>query len=351
MKFLRIHLCIFSMILACVNIGNCGDLPQTNEALRARYETKNNGLTQEDIAYFLFEAIRLNDREMVKTIKNPPLQKRTIGNKTNPTPSNKSIEEVLKAILDRSGDLSGIDGYLEVFGINEVTQEVVNGSFSEFTRENNTGMCKLLLQQDIKPDQETMNAAFIKFAEKGNSEMCRLLMEQDIKPDQDTVDKMNKAFFQKCSISNLQREEEKHDEIDEACIRALNHTEHAEQNEIDEVLIKSIENKNDRAVKIIIEKYQPSIAKINKGLKKAASYENSIGRDLARMNGTVLQGQAQRRLDEKIARAEKDRKSANKICTILINNKVTPPSDDSLKKAEEAGCGRKISATRNASAG
>jgi hypothetical protein len=145
----------------------------------------------------------------------------------------------------------------------------------------------------------------------------------------------------------------KHDEIDEACISALNNTEHAEQGKIDEVLIKAIENKNDRAVKIIIEKYQPSLAKINKGLEKAASYENSIGRDLARLDDKLekAQGLEKSVLDTKIARAEKDRKSANKICTILINNEVTPPSEDSLRKAEEAECGRKISATSNAPTG
>jgi hypothetical protein len=206
MKFLYTYACL---ILLFSTTGNCGDLPQTNEALRERYETKNNGLTQEDIADFLFEAIRLNDREMIKTIMNPPLQKRMVGDKSNPIPTDESIAKSIKKIEDSASNISllGIEGYLQAIGEDEKTQEKVSALFVKIAeisgvqhRERYSAeFCTAIFQQSIKPNQTAMNKAFIAFAKKNNLNVCTVLLQEGVKPDQAS---MKAAFIESAKKYN-----------------------------------------------------------------------------------------------------------------------------------------------------
>jgi hypothetical protein len=199
MKFLYTYACL---ILLFSTTGNCKDLPADNAALITLYKTKNNGLTPEDVVKFLVEAVKLNNRDMVKTIMSPPKQKHITGEKdNNPKVSQDSVNEFTTAIMSgKLGGLTGIDGYLQLIGEDETTQENINSAFIKFAENNNTGMCRLILQQDTKPDQEAINKVFILFAENNNTGMCKHLLQQDIKPDQSTINNAFVIFAESATI-------------------------------------------------------------------------------------------------------------------------------------------------------
>jgi hypothetical protein len=116
MKFLYTYACL---ILLFSTTGNCGDLPQTNEALKSLYQDENNNLTEAKVSSFLKEAIRLGNIDMIKTIMNPPKD-------INPKPDQATLNEVFMEVLTKHSSTNAI-------------------------------ICEILLLQDTKPDQATIN--------------------------------------------------------------------------------------------------------------------------------------------------------------------------------------------------
>ncbi len=282
MIFLRTYLCLFSMILACVNMGNCRELPQTNDELRARYEAKNNGLTQRDIGNFLTEAIRLGSREMVKTIKNPPLQIRIIGDKTNPKPSESTIQNSIKWVDDRRSEaLLGIDGYLEVIGESETTQENVNRLFTKFVEMFRFDSCSPLLQQDIKPEQEVINVAIREvmralISRPGNTDddyeeflkICSLILKQGINLEQKII---NHVFrYAVGTYAKYERETSK-----ELYELILQQDIKPDQETMNNALIKAVENNNVTLYSFLMNQdIKPDQETINNALIKAVENNN-----------------------------------------------------------------------------
>lgn len=348
MIFLRTYLCLFSMILACVNMGNCRELPQTNDELRARYEAKNNGLTQRDIGNFLTEAIRLGSREMVKTIKNPPLQIRIIGDKTNPKPSESTIQNSIKWVDDRRSEaLLGIDGYLEVIGESETTQENVNRLFTKFVEMFRFDSCSPLLQQDIKPEQEVINVAIREvmralISRPGNTDddyeeflkICSLILKQGINLEQKII---NHVFrYAVGTYAKYERETSK-----ELYELILQQDIKPDQETMNNALIKAAENNSINMFNVLAPKVDAqdiSKALAVAGKKGAHSVLQKILKDHSPDEATVSAALTET-VNTFTKTSSRDLKDKIGICCeFLSQNKVTPPNEESRALAKTKKC-------------